>query len=147
MGGAVLSSGSVDTGQLTNTYGGGQSFTSFSGLGADVVIQSGPGRLDTIVPTNLINSGTAVVFYDSAVATSGGPFSTSGHKIVGFIPATQRVYSASGLGTQALPWGPIQNGAPFLSGLCAAPVGSGGPSFFVTFTPQTIVSGSAIETV
>lgn len=145
MGGACLGSGNMDTGQMLETFGGGQVFTSFSGVVVDTVVQSGPGRLDTVMAYATLLSGRGVIFYDSAVATSGGPFSASGHKVVGVIsPAWNQ--SASGFLNNVGAGEPMRPGMPFFSGLVAAPGvgGSGGPSWTISYTVASVVSGTPV---
>lgn len=140
-GGMGFWSGSVNTGQLQTTPGGQQVYTSFSGVGADTQIFAGAGRLDGGIQLTAATSGRTVVFYDGAVATSGGPFSASGHKIVGFLPAQQPPANSGQV--NILNGVPFVWGYPFFSGLNAAAVGgSGGPSFTVTYTPE----GSGLAT-
>jgi hypothetical protein len=152
MGGACFNSGSIDTGQVLFTQGG-QKLGAWiqSGLGVDTVIQSGPGRLDTILLTTYLQSGRGAIFYDSAVATSGGPFSASGHLIVGILPPAVNVGIGiiSGTTTGIVPWTgePYRPQMPFFSGLVAAPwpaagTASGTHGFSVSYTIQTIVSGN-----
>lgn len=146
-------SGNMDTGQLLSTQGGGKLGSwQPSGLSLDTLIQSGPGRLDTILLTTYFQSGRGVIFYDSAVATSGGPFSASGHTIVGILPPAINVGVGfvSGTLTGALPWTgePYRPGMPFFSGLVAAPwpagaTGSGTHGFSVSYTLQGLQSGGS----
>lgn len=141
--GSVLTSGDPNTGQMCYTQGGSKTFSKLSGVvGPDVNIWVGGGRLDASFfhdSALLALSGQAVVFYDSAVAVSGGPLSTSGHKIVGVLAPTgfQADTSVSGA---ALRGGIVINhGFPFTSGLCVT-TRSGQAGFSATFTP--VVSGS-----
>ena len=147
-------SGNMDTGQQMQTAGGGKcgAWTP-SGLGVDTLIQSGPGRLDTVLLTTYFQSGRGVIFYDSAVATSGGPFSASGHIIVGLIPpavnAGVGVVSGSFAGIAGWTGEPYRPGMPFFSGLCAAPwpagaTGSGTHGFSVSYTLQGLQSGGTV---
>lgn len=108
-------------------------YTAFSGVGVDTLIVGGPGKLNQIVTwdTYPLASGGGVMFYDSAVATSGGPFGTSGHQFLGCIfPYTS---GSANIGT---PVGqPVVFDMPFANGLVAAPIGgSGGPAFAVSYT-------------
>jgi hypothetical protein len=144
----VRNSGNMGaTGQLANTFGGGQAFSRMSGIVASTLLASGPGRLDSIGwLTNLV-SGQGVVFYDSAIATSGGPYQTSGHNVLGFLPPTVNTAAglASGLGNALCPYPYFnQPGAPFVNGLCAGIIpgtvsGTGG--FYGTFTLAGLLSG------
>lgn len=95
--------------------GGNQTYVNYSGTaGGDVAITSGDGRLLAVIPHTTALSGQAVLFYDSAVAVSGGPIAASGHKILGGIPASPPT-GASGTFNPATP---IVIDAPFFSGLC-----------------------------
>lgn len=142
--GACINSGSVNTGETNLNNGGGQAATIYSGIltgpglvsapgavanGTNVLFYSGAGRLNNIIPIAGI-SGVTVQFYDAAVATSGGPFALSGHKVIGVLQGNTLVV------TQNAPIGKIETQAPFQSGLCAA-VLSGSPGFTITFTPET----------
>jgi hypothetical protein len=146
--GAVTNSGNMgNTGQSTWTQGGGQVFSQLSGITAATLIASGGGRLDRIQWLVPMQSGQGVIFYDSAVATSGGPFQTSGHKVLGFLPPTVNpaLALASGLASTVAPYPFIDYpGAPFFSGLCAAITpgtvsGTGG--FVAQFTLAGLTSG------
>lgn len=147
--GSSVNSGNVNTGEWLTTRGGGQCATIYSGWnsgtslvaaggnagpavlgGSDVLFVSGAGRLNTIIPL-LAASGVGVTFYDAAVATSGGPFVSSGHKILGVLPPNTW-NGTSVLGGPA----PIPIDVPFQSGLCAA-VRSGCAGFSITWTPET----------
>lgn len=125
------------------SQGGSQQYTSFSGLGVATLIYSGgPGRLNSYQVTNAIQSGFGVVFVDATVATSGMPFSTSGHKILGVIPGMNPTGAgASGIGYVVNPAafaGALQVvNTQWLSGLVACPLASGGPSFTVSYNPAT----------
>src|SRR5580693_7156563 len=100
-----------------NTWGGWTTFTSYaSGLNAtgssqstvsgpgDFQIQSGNGRLDMVFvnPSQTlgglpnITSGASVVFYDGAVATSGGPYQASGHRVLYVTPNCNQFVINSG---------------------------------------------------
>ena len=154
----VRNSGSMGaTGQTMYTQGGGQmSPHNVSGIGVDTLVVSGPGRLDTMLLTNFLQSGRGVVFYDAAVATSGGPFAASGHRILGVIPpATNTGLQASGIPGGAVAWDGIPKpcGSPFHSGVVAAPwpagaTASGTHGYAISYTLAQLVSGgSAIQSV
>src|ERR1700738_1449942 len=135
--GAVLSSGSVNTGEISFIRGGGQAACIFSGAasgaaaggvgqgmvpgGADLLFVSGAGRLNSVLQHTQMLSGLPIIFYDSAVPTSGGPFPLSGHKILGVIPPTW----AGGVAGSGSPVGftgtPLTVDMPFQSGLWVAP--------------------------
>ena len=144
--GTNMTSGDPNTGQLMNTLGGSKTFSQMSGLGAsDVRIWAGGGRLDHVElhPNGLaLASGPPVIFYDSAVAVSGGPIATSGHKIISKIAPqalalqfTIPLFLQSG-GTNF--GGVAQVGRVFTSGLVV--VGTSGMNgITVSFTP--VVSG------
>ncbi len=135
--GTQNSSGDVGTAELRFTQGGGRAFTQWSGSVADndVLIFSGAGRLNTLLQITQLVSGQAVVFYDSAIATSGGPFAASGHKIVGIIPST--FPGGAWSGNLIVPWtgAPVIVGMPFQSGLCAA-TRSGTPGFTAGYSVE-----------
>ena len=140
--GAVNQSGFINDGIQQTTPGGQYSYTAMSGLGAATLIASGPGRLNSILVINNLQSGRPVFFVDSPVATSGMPFPTSGHKVVGVIPEMM----TAGAGGSGLPYsinplalaGATQTlGFSFNSGLVACPLLSGGgPGFTVNWTPS-----------
>jgi len=143
-----------------NTWGGFMTATIYSGAvapslagaynavagGADVLLFSGAGRLDSITLNPPTASGLllAVVLYDSAVPTSGGPFASSGHKTVGYLPPIVSLVSgyspvsgntgAAGL-NDLLVGVPRSVSLPFMSGLCVA-CKSGQPGFTVSWTPE-----------
>lgn len=151
--GSILTSGDPNTGQLMQSYGGSKTVTRNSGVvGPDINLWVGGGRLDTLhihwpnsasgFTTNAAYaSGLPVTFYDSAVAVSGGPLPTSGHKILLKIAP----YEPNLLGTATIQSGllgqgrgPMQIGTVFTSGLCVT-TASGIPGWTATFTP--VVSG------
>lgn len=136
MAGAAVNSGNVNTGEVGFTTGGGQVYSAgLSGITVDTLIFSGAGRLNNIsVLTNLV-SGRAVVFYDGAVATSGGPFALSGHKVLATIPTGWRESGYVNTLSQAGSVLPVQ--MPFQSGLIAANQASGAVGWSVSFTPET----------
>jgi hypothetical protein len=101
-------------------------------VGGDVLIASGPGRLNKFFPHLNVASGLALIFYDSAVPASGGPFAASGHKIVWVSPPLAA--SASGA-QQQLPSWPADIDIPFQSGLVVHTT-SGHPGFSVAWTPE-----------
>src|SRR5690242_20076362 len=78
MAGAIVYSGSPNTGEVRTTRGGEIVYSALSGVAVDTLIQSGAGRLNTVSRLT-VASGMGVIFYDSAIATSGGPFAVSGH--------------------------------------------------------------------
>lgn len=132
--GATLDTTDVGDGAQSWTQGGQETYTSFSGVNAATLVVSGPGRLNKTFVTAQLISGQSVVFVDSATATSGMPFSTSGHKIVGLIPPVWRVGASGNLTLASQEGNPIEWGVPFFSGLCACPLASGTPGFGLTWT-------------
>lgn len=140
--GTTVQSGTPNTGQVLTTLGGTQNFTKMSGVvGPDNVVWVGGGRLDAAFFHDSVMqslSGLAVVFYDSAVAVSGGPLAASGHKVVGVLsPAGLQAQTAVSGG--ALRGGVVQQfGFPFFSGLVAS-TKSGQAGFSANYTP--VVSG------
>lgn len=136
--GTPRSSGDVQTGEIATTHGGGRTFMRLSGLiGGDALIQSGAGRLNSILVLNNLTSGQSVLFYDSATATSGGPFATSGHRVVGIIPPVWREGASGVINANSAPGISLFPEMPFQSGLCVAIVASGGPGFTVSYTVET----------
>jgi hypothetical protein len=74
------------------------------------------------------------VFYDSAVAVSGGPLATSGHKVVGVLAPTREL-ALTGISGAALRGGNVQQfGFVYTSGLCYS-TRSGQAGFSVSYTP------------
>lgn len=110
--------------------------------GSDVLLFSGAGRLDLIMQHQPVQSGLSIYFYDTGVVTSGGPFPSSGHKIIGVLPPTWRVPTgvtvASGQTNfvDSQPGFPIQVSMPFQSGL-ALNSRSGQAGVTVCWTPET----------
>ena len=144
MKGASIQSGFVNTGEVRWTRGGEQMYWANSGVGVATLIYSGtPGRLNSILILGELQSGQAVVFVDAAVATSGMPFVTSGHKPVGYVPPIWREGASGVINPTSTPGQIIVCDMPFFSGLYACPVASGTPSFAVSYTPET--SGMSIN--
>lgn len=144
--GSTVMSGTPNTGQILQTYGGTHTHTNFSGAaGGDTNIWVGAGRLDLafFVDSAMIAlSGKAVTFYDAAAAVSGGPLATSGHKVVGVLAPSDEM-SATGISGAALRGGQIrQFGVPFWSGLCVTGT-SGAAGFTACYTP--VLSGATIN--
>ena len=106
--GTTLESGVPNTGQTLWTAGGTRTASVLSGsAGGDANLWVGGGRLDKgqLHPwAGAVYSGKPVIFYDAAVAVSGGPLATSGHKIVGVlafdIDAGSQIGSGVYLGAQ-----------------------------------------------
>lgn len=140
--GTNISGVGINTGQINYTLGGQRTFTKYSGTaGGDAAIWVGPGRLDGAMLFDgslLALSGTPLIFYDSAVAVSGGPLAASGHKVVGVLGPSSlgKVTMASGDVLQAGLTVSIM--APFNSGLCFSSR-SGHLGMSCHFTP--VVSG------
>ena len=111
------------------------------GTGYDVLLFSGPGRLDSIMAHQPMQSGQAIYFYDAGAVSSGGPFVLSGHKIVGIYPPTWRVPTGVAVASgqtnfvDSQPGIPIAVAQPFQSGLCVA-LKSGQPGFSAFWTPE-----------
>jgi len=120
---------------LYNSRGGFYTFCRFSGTPGDVLILSGAGRLNRVLPHVQMQSGLAVYFYDSGTATSGGPFPLSGHPVVGVIPPTWTPAMQSGAFIVPLTGEALDIDLPFSSGLCVA-MKSGQPGFTVGYTPE-----------
>ena len=135
--GTPRASGDVQTGEIATTHGGGRTFARLSGIiGGDALIYSGAGRLNSILICNQITSGQAVLFYDSATATSGGPFTASGHKVVGLIPYVWREGASGIINPNSAPGTTLFPEMPFQSGLVVAVTNSGCPGFTVAFTVE-----------
>lgn len=81
-------------------------------VGSDVLLVSGAGRLNTLIPHTAL-PGTSITFYDAAAVSSGGPFILSGHKVLAVLPPWPQ-------GPGALSGGgpvPVVYNVPFTSGL------------------------------
>jgi len=143
--GTPRKSGDLQTGEILVNRGGMETFTNFSGTAAgnDVAITSGAGRLHDVLQHVQMISGQSVLIYDGAVATSGGPFSASGHKVLAVIPSTYRGGAVSGVAATEWDARPIVIDRPFYSGLIAA-TRSGTPGFSVSFTRQLSGTGGAL---
>jgi hypothetical protein len=124
------------------TRAGSVAYTNWSGTAAaaDVLIVSGQGRLNTVMANVQMQSGQQVTFYDSNVATSGGPFPASGHIFLGRIKptwdgTTPGVLSGAVLAPVLVSEFPQQYDVPFSGGLCFHTT-SGAPGFTVTYTSE-----------
>lgn len=137
--GTTLESGAPNTGQCNFSFGASRTFSKFSGVvGPDNNLWVGGGRLmwgAAIPSADAIQSGIPVLFYDSAIAASGGPFSASGHKVIGVL--------RGGGGGEQIVSGELNNYGTrrdfetvFTSGLCAT-TASGQFGYFACFTPVT----------
>lgn len=141
--GTPRSSGDVQTGEIPITRGGGRTASFPSGLvTADTMIYSGGGRLASVLITNQgATSGSQLIFYDAAVSTSGGPYTTSGHKVVGVTPNGFQGLPASGFNPLVLAGSVLVFDMPFQSGLAVGGLGgvvrSGSPGFTVSYTPES----------
>lgn len=149
--GTPRSSGDPFTGELLNAHAGGRTATLYSGLpsgsiytdglgavrtastanGGDLLLWSGAGRLNSLLVHTLAVSGQNAIFYDASVATSGGPFQASGHRIIGILPtywsgANDRWYATAQ---------PMTIDMPFSSGLCVR-TQSGVPGFTASFSVE-----------
>lgn len=118
-----------------NSEGGFYTFCRYSGTPGDVLIFSGTGRLNKVLQHSQMQSGLEITFYDSATATSGGPFPLSGHIVVGKVPPTWPPAVQSGAFIIPLGGEPITIDIPFISGLCVA-MKSGQPGFTATWAPE-----------
>ncbi len=104
--------------------------------GGHILLFSGAGRLNTIIPHALLTSGQPVTFYDAGTISASG-ISVSGQIFLGIIPFAMRspLVALSGNQGVTVPWqDQIQVDMPFFSGLCAA-AASGAPGFTVSYTP------------
>ena len=115
-------------------------------VGSDVMLWSGAGRLDAVVPhLGSLHSGTvlSIRFYDAGAPVSGGPLYASGHRPIWDSPVYLAPLSGGGgiLSSGQLPVvpdisDPFWVSQPFASGLCFnCKSGQGG--FTVFFTPET----------
>ena len=106
------------------------------GNSGHVLLFSGAGRLNSILPHVQMVSGVYGYFYDAGTLSFGTGL--SGQKIIGVIPPTMNggTLSGGGYGTYA-PWNgePIRPDMPFNSGLCVLAL-SGVPGFTVSWTPE-----------
>ena len=148
LGGAHVS-GNLNTGEMPVADGGQKTVVVWSGgllmsglipgygtlsSGNQIMLWSGAGRLNTLQPHVMMQSGLAVFFYDTA-AIAGSGVGVSGQRIIALIPPTHKASYTSGAELQTFPnWRDIlRPQVPFTSGLCvSAP--SGAPGFTVSFT-------------
>lgn len=159
--GANVNSGNVNTGDVQYSRGGLQAMSIYSGMasgvslaaavanagnavavGADVLLVSGAGKIKDVILHQQQLSGLGITFYDAGIVASGGPFVSSGTKVVAIIPAgTTFITTASGL------YQPLGNSQvfnfdkPFQSGLCVN-LKSGQPGFTVDFVVETNPTGA-----
>lgn len=144
--GTPFSSGSVQTGELVVVNGGGRAACIYSGSlsgigiggapgavvnGNDIFFYSGAGRLTSVQPHIGVQSGQPIIFYDTALAASGGPIPTSGHILIAKVPFTNEQLSAQAVGGLSSV-APIFMNAVFQSGL-ACRIASGAPGFTIFF--------------
>ena len=116
------------------TTGGTKNWAIYSGSAAlnDQLVVSGTGRLASVTlhQSVLAMSGVGLQIYDSNIATSGGPFAASGHKIFAN-PLTPQ-----GVSGQHLPAGvPFPVGTYYETGICVA-TRSGQPGVTLSYTPE-----------
>ena len=152
--GAVRTSGDPQTGEVPFTRGGMRTSTVWSGSlltntaltgaagavqsGGQVLLVSGAGRLNSVVPHQFLQSGQPVWFYDAGTITVSG-ISVSGQRIIGIIPGTSPANPTvqSGQFQMARTWSDvIFVDMPFSSGLCVG-AASGTPGFTVSYTLET----------
>lgn len=151
--GTVTASGDTNTQEIKITRGGGRTACVWSGSlltnaaltgafgavqsGGQILLFSGAGRLNTVIPHAFLTSGQPVFFYDAGAPTVSG-VSVSGQRLIGIIPASFRapLAAASGNTQTTVTWqDQIRLDMPFSSGLCAA-AASGAPGFTVSWTPE-----------
>lgn len=137
--GAVPNSGWANTGEQRYTRGGEVTYSSWSGVAVDTLVVSGPGRLNSLTRLS-VASGGVIVCYDGNIATSGGPFATSGHRVLGvvlqpLVPAISGFNNTPQFATYGVP---VQVDMPFANGLIAACVASGTPAFNLSYTVETL---------
>ncbi len=144
-------SGGPNTGEFQHVRGGSVAVSFYSGavapgvtggqgavaVGSDVMIYSGAGRLNSVMPHVQMVSGLAVFFYDGIAAISGGPLAASGHQIIGVIPPTYGGSFVSGGAVPAPTGQPINIDMPFRNGLCFNSR-SGQPGFTLSYTPEVV---------
>ena len=154
MAGANVNSGFPNTGEVAFTNGGMKTACIFSGAlapaltqcptgaghsgGSQVLLVSGAGRLNQIIPHGFLTSGQAVTFYDANVNVASG-VGASGQLILGLIPTRSRgtLAVASGAVDTVVTWqDQITINMPYANGLCVA-AASGAPGFTVAYTPET----------
>lgn len=148
MAGALIQSGNIDTGAVAMERAGSRVYTSFSGIGVDTLIHSGQGKLNQAFHYTQIASGRGVIFYDGAAVTSGGPFSASGHKVLGILPMHAAAAYFSGVERNPMSYPGVINqyDFPYYSGLIAAPLaGSGHASFSVSYSPDAVGARSGLN--
>lgn len=129
-------SGAIQDGAVNmQSLGGAEAISRMSGLLVDLMLQSGGGRLNTIMSHGQTFTSGQIVFYDAHAVTSGGPFFASGHKILAIVPPLW-VPGVSGVANPyAYPGFVNEVQVPFFSGLCVTQV-SGQPGFTITVTRQ-----------
>lgn len=149
--GGCINSGNINTGEVQTVRGGGQKCGVWSGSlsvgtavgfnvvnssGGQVLLVSGQGRLNSILPHINMQSGQPVYFYDAVAIVQSGT-TVSGQIILASIPATYQGSWNSGYPQVLVNNGqPFNVDAPFFSGLCAS-ILSGAPGFTVSYTPDT----------
>lgn len=147
MAGALIQSGNVDTGAVVMEKAGSRVYTSFSGVAVDTSIHAGQGKLNQAFYFTQIASGRGVIFYDGHAVTSGGPFSASGHKVLGILPMHAADAYFSGVERNPISYPGVVNqyDFPYYSGLIAAPLaGSGNASFSVSYSPDAAGARSGL---
>lgn len=141
--GTTFVSGDPNTGQQLFSQGGTKTFTKFSGTaGGDANVWVGAGRLDNACLFDgsvVALSGTPVIFYDSAIAVSGGPIAASGHKVVGVLGVGGSTKGVAASGDVFMAGLSQTIAMPFNSGLCYTSR-SGHLGFSISYTP--VVSGT-----
>lgn len=157
MAGAQIFSGGPRTGEMQFVRGGALAGSLYSGAlfsgttqpvasigavqlsnGGEMLFWSGAGRLNSVLThaVQSTQSGTPIIFYDSAVLTSGAPFAASGHKILSVVNAPSTA-PASGISISTAIPGRIEVDMPFASGL-SVHVASGCVGFTATWTPEVV---------
>ena len=136
--GGNVQSGLPYMAEQATTRGGFVVYSAMSGVNNTTVVYSGGGgRLHDILVISNLNSGQSVLFIDGVpIATSGAPLLGSGQKVIGVIPPVWAIGASGVLIAASQPGAPIYVDRVFHSGLLAAPLASGTPSFSVSYTPE-----------
>ena len=127
---------------IFETRGGTRSYTNYSGTaGQNVLVWSGAGRLNTILPLVHAASGIPINFFDApnslVVSGMAGFAGDSGMPIIGRLPGTQdplAQVSGAAVDTSKTWNTPIMVEFSFASGLAYSSQ-SGTPGFSLSFTP------------
>ena len=148
--GTTRASGSLQTGEVNITRGGGRTACVWSGSlltnaaltgafgavqsGGQILLFSGAGRLNNVIVHQLTSGETNPVwFYDAGAITVSGR-SVSGQRIIGTIPQLTGTLISGNIQAPIFQM-KLDLDMPFSSGLCVG-AASGTPGFTVSFTPE-----------